>query len=253
MSRLGKTVSFAACTLIAASIAAAPSLAFAGKGGGGGKGGMSGATGKGSGSGSWGGMSGSKGKTGGSSSWGGMGSSSGKSSSGSRSGSSGKSSSGSSSSSTAKSGKSTKHPDHYDHDHDYAKDHDHDHDHDYHHHHHPYYGGFPVVIGGDVVSGEYIASTDPCIETVVPVPQFDTPVAVPTPIGVDQVDAADAAPQFYTIYFKDRSGKPQTYGRFDSSTEQDRLAETQDKLTAAGVAWWTVDPNGVQVDTDINQ
>jgi hypothetical protein len=252
MSRLGKTVSFAACTLIAVSIAAAPSLAFAGKGGGGGKGGMSGATGKGSGSGSWGG---SKGKTGGSSSWGGTGSSSGKSSSGSKSGSSGKSSSGSSSSSTAKSGKSTKHPDHHDHDHDYAKDHDHDHDHDhdYHHHHHPYYGGFPVVIGGDVVSGEYIASTDPCIETVVPAPQFDTPVAVPTPIGADQVDASDAAPQFYTVYFKDRSGKPQTYGRFDASAEQDRLAETQDKLTAAGVAWWTVDPNGVQVDTDINQ
>ena len=34
-------------------------------------------------------------------------------------------------------------------------------------------------------------------------------------IGADQVDASDAAPQFYTVYFKDRSGKPQTYGRFD--------------------------------------
>jgi hypothetical protein len=214
---------------------------------------MGGATGKGSGSGSWGGMSGSKGKTGGSSSWGGMGNSSGKSSSGSKSGSSGKSSSGGSSSSTAKSGKTTKHPDHHDHDHDYAKDHDHDQDHDYHHHHHPYYGGFPVIVGGDIVSGEYVASTDPCVETVVPAPQFDTPVAVPAPIGADQVDASDAAPQYFTVYFKDRSGKSQTYGRFDASTEQDRLAETQDKLTAAGVAWWTVDPNGVQVDTDINQ
>ena len=100
--------------------------------------------------------------------------------------SSGKSKSGSSSNSTANTGKTKSHSDHHDHDHDYA--HDHDHDHDYHHHHHPYYGGIPVIVGGGIVAGDYIASDDPCIETVVP-QQLDTPVVV------QQTDTAVATPQ----------------------------------------------------------
>ncbi len=98
-----------------------------------------------------------------------------------------------------------------------------------------------MIIGGGVVSGGYVETVDPGVETVGPAPLVDAPE--PTPVG---------APQLYTVYFKDRSGNPQTYGRFDTSTEGDRLAQAQDRLTAAGVAWWTVDPNGVQVDTDIN-
>jgi hypothetical protein len=244
MAGLGKTVSFAAvCLLAGASIAIAPSRASAkpsgGLGGGSGKSsGWGGSTGKGRGSSSWGGYGGSNSKSSGSSSWSSKGSSSGKSSSGSKSGSSGKSSSGSPWNSTAKSGKSGKQGDHHDHDHDYA--HDHDHDHDFYHHHHPYYGGFPVIIGGDVVSGGYVESVDPCVDTVGPAL---VDASDPAPVG---------APQVYTVYFKDRSGNPQTYGQFDPNTEGDRLAQTQDRLTAAGVAWWTVDGSGVQVDTDIN-
>jgi hypothetical protein len=236
MSGLGKTLSFAAIALLTAGyLVVAPSLASA-KGGGGGKGaGSSGKVGKGSGSGS----GGSK-----------MGGSSGKSNSGGKSGSSGKSSSGGSANSTAKSDKSTKHADHHDHDHDYA----HDHDHDFHHHHHPY--AYPVIIGGDIVAGGYVESVDPVVDVAGPAPQFDTPLSVAQPEAADpgpQADPPVAEAQFYTVYFKDKSGSSQTYGRFDASSEGDRLAETQDRLTAAGVAWWTVDANGVQVDTDINQ
>jgi hypothetical protein len=226
MSGLGKIFSFVAAGLfVVALIALAPSLACAKPGGGmggatGKGGGMGGSMGKNSGTGSWGGMSGSKGKTGGTGSWSGTGSSS------------GKSTWGGSSSSSGTSGKMSNHTDHAHHDHDYA----HDHDHGYYHHHY-YYGGYPVIIGGDVVSGDYIAA-DTCVDTGIATPQPYTPVATP---------------QFYTVYFKDKSGNAQTYGRFDASAEGDRLAETQDRLTAAGVAWWTVDPNGVQVDTDIDQ
>jgi hypothetical protein len=166
-------------------------------------------------------MGGGKGKSGATGSWGGS------------SSSSGKSKSGNSSNSTANSGKSTDHPHHHDHDGDYA----HDHDHNYHHHHYPYYGGFPVIFDGNI-SGDYIASDYPYVETVVPTPQFY---------------AAAPSPQVYTVYFKDRSGNSQTYGQFDAAAEGDRLAQTQDRLTAAGVAWWTVDSNGAQVDTDINK
>jgi hypothetical protein len=132
-----------------------------------------------------------------------------------------------------------KHSDHDHHDHDYAHDHHDGHDHDYgYYHHHHYYGGYPVIVGGDVVSGDYVPAGDTyVVDTAGTTPETGTPVATS---------------QVYTVYFKDKSGNAQTYGRFDSSAEGDRLAETQDRLTAAGVAWWTVDPNGVQVDTDID-